>query len=285
MENKMEEKKGLNKGIIIGGAVALLIGAGIVVATQFGSKTPKCGDEVVKARLITMVKDFTMKNGGIDEAAWKSINYDIKDMRTLSHDEKLDAYQCAANQTMNVSNMGAMSEALNYRVSKLDNGDFYIEIEGLNQSQISPQTTLPPEPVATTPTTTQNTQISHCSEDERIVFSCNTGKKVVSVCASQDISPNSGYLQYRFGKLGSPEAIIPSNPQDFRSVAYGWSAKMGSGIGFEIGNFDYGIDTYGGGILTVSQDKKPVATLTCIQDGFFVDDSGDIINMLVNLTN
>lgn len=284
MENKTKGKKGLNKGIIIGGAVALLIGAGIVVSTQFGSKTPKCGDEIVQAKLLTTIKDMNMKSSSFDEATWKSMNYNITDMRTLSYDDKIDAYECAAN--INMTAFGEkLSSPITYRVSKLDNGDMYIEMHGVEASAQNTQKEAPPTEVANG---INNSEISHCTQDEKIVFSCNTGKKIVSVCASQDISPNSGYLQYRFGKLSSPEAIIPSNPQDFRSVAYGWSAKMGSGIGFGVGNFDYSIDTYEGGILTVAQDKKTVATLTCIQDGFFVDDSGDIISMLVypeNYTN
>jgi len=51
---------------------------------------------------------------------------------------------------------------------------------------------------------------SHCAEDETIVFNCSTGKKVVSVCASKAISASTGYVQYRFGKLESPELILPA---------------------------------------------------------------------------
>jgi len=45
----------------------------------------------------------------------------------------------------------------------------------------------------------------HCQADEQIIFSCSFGKKMVSVCASNDFSVNKGYLQYRFGLKGAPE--------------------------------------------------------------------------------
>ena len=50
---------------------------------------------------------------------------------------------------------------------------------------------------------------SHCQADEQIIFSCSFEKKMVSVCASNDFSANSGYLQYRFGLKGAPELVFP----------------------------------------------------------------------------
>ncbi len=50
---------------------------------------------------------------------------------------------------------------------------------------------------------------THCATDELIVFNCSTGKKIVSVCASKSMSSTYGYLQYRFGRKGSPELIYP----------------------------------------------------------------------------
>lgn len=51
---------------------------------------------------------------------------------------------------------------------------------------------------------------SHCIRPEMTVFSCRTGTKVVSVCGSNVISSQMGYLQYRFGSLESPEFIYPN---------------------------------------------------------------------------
>lgn len=51
---------------------------------------------------------------------------------------------------------------------------------------------------------------SHCTHQEIIVFNCSIGKKVVSICASQNFSAQTPYLQYRFGPINSPELIFPS---------------------------------------------------------------------------
>lgn len=50
---------------------------------------------------------------------------------------------------------------------------------------------------------------SLCNAQEQVIFSCSLGKKTVSVCASNDFSANSGYLQYRFGKKDALELAFP----------------------------------------------------------------------------
>jgi len=54
---------------------------------------------------------------------------------------------------------------------------------------------------------------SQCSQDEQVLFSCTLKKtqKVISLCASKDLSANSGYLQYRFGPLKKIELAIPQD--------------------------------------------------------------------------
>jgi len=61
---------------------------------------------------------------------------------------------------------------------------------------------------------------SHCSAQEQIVFSCSLGKKMVSVCASNDFSANSGYLQYRFGLKGAPELVFPDLTEAAPAASY-----------------------------------------------------------------
>jgi len=61
---------------------------------------------------------------------------------------------------------------------------------------------------------------SHCQEQEQIIFSCSLGKKIISVCASNDFSASSGYLQYRFGQKNAPELIFPSLIQSAKSSQY-----------------------------------------------------------------
>src|SRR5262245_37129413 len=47
-----------------------------------------------------------------------------------------------------------------------------------------------------------------CETEEKTVLACRTGKKIVSVCASNDLSPSSGYLQYRFGVPQKPPELV-----------------------------------------------------------------------------
>ena len=50
---------------------------------------------------------------------------------------------------------------------------------------------------------------SLCDVQEQVIFSCSLGKKMVSVCASNDFSASKGYLQYRFGQKGALELVFP----------------------------------------------------------------------------
>lgn len=60
-----------------------------------------------------------------------------------------------------------------------------------------------------------------CSAQETVVFACNTGKKLVSICASADFNEAAGTLQYRFGPKGSPEMVWPENPTSRQGITAG----------------------------------------------------------------
>ena len=55
--------------------------------------------------------------------------------------------------------------------------------------------------------------VTHCKATETIVFSCSTGSRILSICASKDLSKNSGYMQYRYGPAGKPELVFPELPR------------------------------------------------------------------------
>jgi hypothetical protein len=54
-----------------------------------------------------------------------------------------------------------------------------------------------------------------CAKDERVIFSCPLRRpsKIVSVCASKDLTKEKGYLQYRFGLPGKIELEFPKERQ------------------------------------------------------------------------
>lgn len=119
-----------------------------------------------------------------------------------------------------------------------------------------------------------NASDSLCSAQEQTVFSCSLGKKIVSVCASTTISPTSGYIQYRFGKINAPELTFPvsTNGVD-RSVIQArnlmFSGGGGSYLRFINGHINYIVYTAigkGWGTkdgVSVIKDTKAISNLKC----------------------
>jgi len=86
---------------------------------------------------------------------------------------------------------------------------------------------------------------NHCKADEDVVFYCPTNKNVISVCASKNISNETGYIQYRYGNnLVNPEISIPiaSKPPRFNTEAIAFLSPDGEWNGyikFKNGNYSY----------------------------------------------
>lgn len=49
-----------------------------------------------------------------------------------------------------------------------------------------------------------------CRADERALFSCRAEGKVIALCASTDVSHESGYVQFRFGTPQDLQVEFPS---------------------------------------------------------------------------
>jgi len=114
---------------------------------------------------------------------------------------------------------------------------------------------------------------SHCSAKEQTLFSCDTGHKTVSVCASPDLSANAGSLQYRFGRLGAPELVYPSAEGNWRQVTRGGTLTFAGGGGaylsFAKGPYRYVVYTAIGkgwgqkaGVV-VEKSGKRLTSLSC----------------------
>jgi hypothetical protein len=123
-------------------------------------------------------------------------------------------------------------------------------------------------------------QASHCTPAETVVFSCATGSRIASVCASRQVSPTAGYVQYRFGKPGDPlEMSLPEGQVHPRKAAYGEAVPFAGGGGawmrFRNGPTGYvvysGIGKWGPGGATaekagvaVEKNGKRTATVKCV---------------------
>ena len=91
---------------------------------------------------------------------------------------------------------------------------------------------------------------NHCSPQEQVVFSCAIKKspKVVSVCASSNLSSSEGTIAYRFGILGKPEFQFPprtdGSVKSFRFAHYSRYQVERAELSFDSGNFSYTIFDY-----------------------------------------
>jgi len=92
-----------------------------------------------------------------------------------------------------------------------------------------------------------------CTQGERVIFSCPVKKpaKIVSVCASKDLTSDRGYLQYRFGLPGKVELEFPKDrngtQQKFQYTHYFRARVDLTEINFTIDGYQYQVfDTYQG---------------------------------------
>src|SRR5256886_17197851 len=101
---------------------------------------------------------------------------------------------------------------------------------------------------------------SLCARNERIIFSCPVKRpaKIVSLCASKDLTSERGYLQYRFGLPGKIELEFPQDRtatrQKFHYTHYFRAQVDLTEITFTINGYEYQItDDYNG-------EEKPAQT-------------------------
>jgi hypothetical protein len=113
-----------------------------------------------------------------------------------------------------------------------------------------------------------------CLTNEDNIFSCTAGKKVISVCASKDLTADHGYLQYRFGLPNKVELTVPAdrsvhpaNSAVSRTLTF--SGGGGAYLRFKAGDFDYVVYTAigkGWGTkdgVAIEKNGKPLTHISC----------------------
>ncbi len=120
-----------------------------------------------------------------------------------------------------------------------------------------------------------------CTPGETVVFSCSTGTRTVSLCASSDLSAKSGYLQYRFGTRDKLELAYPEKSRPpgnlFTPGTLAFSGGGGAYLQFKKGAYTYTVFSAvgnwspSGGKATaegvaVKSGGKEVANLPCRKD-------------------
>lgn len=57
-----------------------------------------------------------------------------------------------------------------------------------------------------------------CAAHERTLFACSIGSKQVAVCASAELTPTAGSVQYRYGRPDGAEIAYPPKGADWRGL-------------------------------------------------------------------
>lgn len=92
-----------------------------------------------------------------------------------------------------------------------------------------------------------------CAKDERVIFGCLLRRpaKIVSVCASKDLTRETGYIQYRFGLPRKVELEFPKTRQStqtqFKYTHYFRARFELNDINFTVDGVNYSVfDDYNG---------------------------------------
>lgn len=100
-----------------------------------------------------------------------------------------------------------------------------------------------------------------CAKTERVIFACVLRRpaKIVSVCASKDLTRDTGYVQYRFGSPAKIELEYPKDrtgtQQKFEYTHYFRAQVDLNEIKFSVDGVDYSVeDDYNG-------EEKPPQSL------------------------
>ena len=115
--------------------------------------------------------------------------------------------------------------------------------------------------------------ITLCSVQEDIYFSCPLpGGKIVSICALGNNSPNSGYVQYRYGVPEKTELLYPQSKDPPKGRFYVVNASEG-GVSLNIikfynGKYTYLVSQAYRSFLTVLKNGELVTRKSCDRGGY-----------------
>lgn len=108
---------------------------------------------------------------------------------------------------------------------------------------------------------------THCDINENVAWSCKAGGKVISVCASDPVSGDEGYIQYRIGKPPRTELVYPAKKAPPRGrFAFRLTPQGDVTLSFSNGGYHYEVydilRSEEDGVI-VSKGGKEVAHIRC----------------------
>ncbi|HYD43709.1 MAG TPA: hypothetical protein VEA79_00435 [Phenylobacterium sp.] len=108
---------------------------------------------------------------------------------------------------------------------------------------------------------------TQCDINENVAWSCKAGGKVISVCASDPVSGDEGYIQYRIGRPPRTELVYPARKVPPRGkFAFRLTPQGDVALSFSNGGYDYEVydilRSEEDGVI-VSKGGKEVAHIRC----------------------
>ena len=106
---------------------------------------------------------------------------------------------------------------------------------------------------------------SLCDKSESTIWSCQTSKKIYSLCASQDLATSVGYLQYRAGTSKNIEFRFPITLQHPKGYFEFGLLPRGASLTFSNSEYTYYIaePLIGQPVIEISKAGKAVSSLQC----------------------
>ncbi len=97
---------------------------------------------------------------------------------------------------------------------------------GLNTSLFAVIACLCAGPLDAGQTDVDGLGMTLCTAEEDVYFSCPLpGNKIVSVCASNNEAPGSGYVQYRYGTPDNMELLYPNKKAPPAGKFFWWTLR------------------------------------------------------------
>jgi hypothetical protein len=195
----------------------------------------------------------------------------LGNIRTSAFDKDVGKYSCDADVDATIGET-RQKLPVQYSVQFTAEKKLHVGLSPLPEATLAPlaQQAVHAEVMALEATVARAASL--CKADETILFSCRAGTRTISVCATADLSPTKGRLEYRAAREGRAEITLPAdNRHPAQSVRAG-NFMMGMGEGsylrFSNAGTDYLPYSASGRFgdsqgITVESNGAPVAQLEC----------------------
>lgn len=106
---------------------------------------------------------------------------------------------------------------------------------------------------------------SLCEMQEQMVWSCQAGRRTISICASNPLNETEGYAQYRIGRPGALELEYPATRVHPRGrFVYTTYPQGNQTLDFKNGGYDY----------------RVFEELRSHEDGVYVERNGELVSQI-----